>query len=56
MKSFHKFRGRSAEAENFYQKLADLDPKDTTKIENFKDTMEDILPPKTEENRGYGCW
>ncbi|KTD00869.1 hypothetical protein Lgor_2786 [Fluoribacter gormanii] len=56
MKNFHRLRGRSAEAEDFYQKLAALDPKDTNKIEKFKDTMGEILPPKTEETRGYGCW
>ncbi|AWN74521.1 hypothetical protein LEAN103870_07640 [Legionella anisa] len=51
-KGFHqKFRGRDPEVEDFYQKLAALNPRDKESVSQFEAYMEEHTP---KESYGYG--
>lgn len=53
-KGFHnKMRGRAPEVEEFYQKLAKLDPNDVKGVKEFMSFVDEKMTPKNEQTQGY---
>ncbi len=53
-KGFHnKMRGRAPEVEEFYQKLAKLDPNDVKGVKEFMSFVDEKMTPKDEQTQGY---